>query len=345
MSVYAPILLPATAIVSCLVVPMIFMRMLAPSLEAGRRVPNYRGREVYAGLGVVWVIWAGCAIICGVLAAAIDDSTILVAVTLLGPLALVAAALGLIDDAYGSGTDRGFKGHFRALARGRITTGMLKLVGIGAASLVVAAIIGQIAPWHSRLSGIALVAAVLLAAAAIALTANFVNLTDLRPGRALKVYTLLVVLGIACVLAATASGSGLGASSSTLAVLSSLSLLVALLGPVVAVWRFDLGEQGMLGDAGANAMGAVAGAVFVLGAPLWALGTYAAVLLALNIASERVSFSAMIERTEWLHRIDRLGRVAEDAAGRGSQESSATPTSHVVGSRYHLEDDHDSQEV
>ncbi|PKQ38861.1 MAG: hypothetical protein CVT59_01950 [Actinobacteria bacterium HGW-Actinobacteria-1] len=345
MNAYAPMLLPMIVLVTCVAVPVAFMRMLAPSLAQGRRVSNYRGRQVYAGLGIVWIIWAGCAIVCGVATAAIDDGTALVALTLIGPLALVAASLGLVDDAYGTVTDRGFRGHFRALARGRVTTGMLKLIGIGAASLVVAAILGQIAPWQTGLSGIASVAAFLLAAAAIALTANVVNLTDLRPGRALKVYALLVVIGVAFVLAASLSGTSLGASPSALAVLSSLSLLLALLGPVFAVWRYDLGEHGMLGDAGSNAMGAVAGAVFVLGAPLWALALYAAAMLVLNIASEKVSFSAVIERTGWLHRIDRLGRGAETDATSESQESSATPTSDVVGSRYHLEDDHDSQEV
>ncbi|TDB38959.1 MAG: hypothetical protein D9V44_04610 [Actinobacteria bacterium] len=345
MNAFAPMLLPLIVLLSCVAVPVAFMRMLTPSLAHGRHVLNYRGREVYAGLGIVWVIWAGCAIVCGVATAAVDDTTALVALTLLGPLALVASSLGLIDDAYGTGADKGFRGHFRALARGRVTTGMLKLLGIGVASLVVAAILGQVAPWRAGVSGVGQLAVILVAAAAIALTANLVNLTDLRPGRALKVYTLLAVLGSALVLAATVSGTGLGASSSTLAVLSALSLLLAMLGPVFAVWRFDLGEHGMLGDAGANAMGAVAGAVIVLGAPLWALALYAAAMLTLNIASEKVSFSAVIERTGWLHRIDGLGRLAETGPTPESHESSATSTSDVVDSRYHLEDDHDAQEV
>ena len=36
-------------------------------------------------------------------------------------------------------------------------------------------------------------------------------------------------------------------------------MLIVLLGPVLAVWRYDLGERGMLGDAGSNAMGAIVG--------------------------------------------------------------------------------------
>jgi len=39
----------------------------------------------------------------------------------------------------------------------------------------------------------------------------------------------------------------------------NLLTLIVLLGPVAAVWRYDLGERAMLGDAGANAAGALAG--------------------------------------------------------------------------------------
>src|SRR5471030_1446310 len=47
--------------------------------------------------------------------------------------------LGLLDDLLASGADRGFGGHLRALAQGRVTTGLIKLVGGGALALVVAA--------------------------------------------------------------------------------------------------------------------------------------------------------------------------------------------------------------
>jgi UDP-N-acetylmuramyl pentapeptide phosphotransferase/UDP-N-acetylglucosamine-1-phosphate transferase len=64
----------------------------------------------------------------------------------------------------------------------------------------------------------------------------------------------------------------------------------------------------MLGDCGANALGAglATAAVAVLPRParLAALGC----VLALNAASERVSFTAVIERTPWLRRLDALGR-------------------------------------
>ncbi len=338
----APLL---AVLVACVAVPAMLMRMLAGSLESGRLVPNFRGRRVYAGLGIVWVIWAGGALISGMTVSVLDEGRTLLVLVFLGPLALVAAALGLIDDAYGSGADRGFRGHFRALRHGRVTTGMLKLMGIGSASLGVAVMFRQIAPWNAALGAIAGVAAVPLAAAAIALTANFVNLTDLRPGRALKVYTALAVVGCSLVVAATAAGFVVGVTQPSSLLLSGLALLIALLGPVVAVWRYDLGERGMLGDAGANAMGAVAGATIVLGLPLWALVLYAASMLALNAAAERISFSSVIDRTPLLRWIDRLGRLPEDEPVAVSSESPAHSPSDVGDSRYHLEDDHDTREA
>jgi hypothetical protein len=79
-----------------------------------------------------------------------------------------------------------------------------------------------------------------------------------------------------------------------------------------AVWLFaDLTERGMLGDSGANMLGAVlgAGAVLTLGLP----GRVAllAVLAGLTLASERWSFSSAIDRFAPLRWLDRLGRIEE----------------------------------
>jgi hypothetical protein len=81
-----------------------------------------------------------------------------------------------------------------------------------------------------------------------------------------------------------------------------------LMGPVFATFRYDVGEQGMLGDAGANPMGAVAGLLIVGGLPVWGLAAYFAGVLALNLASERFSFSAAIDDNGVLRWLDGLGR-------------------------------------
>ncbi len=331
MSPLAEIAVVGGAVVLGWLVPWVFMRMLVPSLRNGRTSVNYRGREVFLGLGVVWLVWAGCAIVAGIGAASVIGHGSLPVLTLAGPLALVAFALGMVDDALGTSTDRGFGGHLRALARGRLTTGGLKLIGIGFACLVVAAIVSQAAPWGDAVaaagfarasSSLILAALVLVAGASVALSSNFINLMDLRPGRALKAYSALAVLG------ACAAGLMLGAARSGLAVSAAQRLVdvgvlvLFVLGPVFAVWRYDLGEHGMLGDAGANPMGAVAGLLIVSGLPWWGLLVYFAVMLALNLASERVSYSRVIEGNALLARLDGWGRQPDSEETRAAAKSS-----------------------
>ena len=86
-----------------------------------------------------------------------------------------AAAFGGYDDLAGSGDRRGFRGHLGALAGGEVTTGAVKIGGIGATGVVAAALIGG-RP-----------ADVIINAGLTAGGANLLNLFDLRPGRALKV--------------------------------------------------------------------------------------------------------------------------------------------------------------
>jgi hypothetical protein len=120
-----------------------------------------------------------------------------------------------------------------------------------------------------------------LAGAVGAGTANLVNLFDLRPGRALKVGIL--------------AGALLGEPG--------------VAGACIGLLPTDLGEQTMLGDAGANALGAVLG-VSLLRRVTGRSGRSAALLVvvALTAASERVSFSAVIDSTPPLRWLDRLGR-------------------------------------
>ena len=283
--------------------PWFVMRALVPTLEGSgaARVSNYRGRTVVLGLGLVWVVWTiGLGFAGAVLAfvgryAPPEGGQPYSVLAVAAPVTLVlgALALGLADDVFGSGVDRGFRGHLGALFHGRLTTGGLKLLGIGLLAALAAGT-ETIADFPSG------TARWVLAVLAIALTANLINLLDLRPGRALKAYSLLAVLAA---LAMFARGEGT----------TALELLVVLLGPVAAVWRFDLRERAMLGDAGANAAGALIGWVaVVVFSEWWQLAIYVAVVLALNVTSERVSFSRVIEGNRVLSWLDGLGRLAHD---------------------------------
>lgn len=309
------------ALVLGVLTPWITMRLLMPSLQAGHLVTNFRGRDVFYGLGTVWLIWAGSASAAGVLAPAMGGSAFLPLLTLLGPLALVAFALGLVDDAYGTGADRGFSGHIKAAARGRLTTGGLKVLGVSVASYAAALVVVDAAQWAPAGSP-ALFLLALPAGAAIALSANLVNLTDLRPGRALKTYSAISIVGLLLLT------RGLGVPSDETSVswiVEAVALTLFVAGPVVAVWRYDVGEMGMLGDAGANPAGAVAGTLVVIGLPVWGMLVYLGLVLALNLASERVSFSRVIEGNAFLHKLDMLGRVEASTIPASQTESGEHP--------------------
>jgi hypothetical protein len=292
---------------------------------------------VFKGLGTVWLVWAACAILGGGAAGSVlRGQTSLVVLSVAGVMALAAFALGLVDDVLGSPDARGFGGHLRALQGGRVTTGLIKLAGISLASLVVAFLLAGVAPWGVAATGSVWMGTTVVAGAAIALTSNFVNLLDVRPGRALKGYIVLGVAGALSVVSLLGPIAGLPVPADVV-ILDVIVLVAFVIGPAVAVWRYDLGEQGVLGDAGANAMGAVAGLLIVSGLSLPLLLVYAALVLALNLASERVSFSAVIDRTPWLRRLDKLGRPL----GESTEEVSAA----AGAARYDATDDHESGEA
>jgi UDP-N-acetylmuramyl pentapeptide phosphotransferase/UDP-N-acetylglucosamine-1-phosphate transferase len=308
----------AFAVLGALVVPVVGMRMLMPTLEASESaVTNYRGRRVVYGLGLVWVFWViGVQVFGGVLdlaanrfwAAWIFMPSATGFMLLAQPvLVLGVATLGFADDMFGTAADRGFRGHLAALRTGRLTTGGLKLFGVGLLAAAVTLPRAIAAP--SEMSPLSTAGVWVLETLAIALSANFVNLTDLRPGRALKVYSAIgVVLALAPALWGAYGTIGIA--------------FVLLLGPVVAVWPYDLGGRAMLGDAGANAAGALLGWVAVVTLPTaWMLALYVAIMLAFNLASERISFSRVIAGNRLLSWLDGLGRPSGERPG---QETVAT---------------------
>ena len=76
----------------------------------------------------------------------------------------------------------------------------------------------------------------------------------------------------------------------------------------------DLGERAMLGDAGANALGALLGVVAAASLSRPARVALLAGIAGLTAASEKVSFTAVIERTPALRWLDMLGRRPVPAA-------------------------------
>lgn len=178
--------------------------------------------------------------------------------------------LGLLDDVGGYGESGGFKGHLTALASGRLTTGGLKLFG---GPVIALAFTGN-----------------LLNAAIICLAANLANLFDRAPGRTIKVF---VFAHVAVALALWS--------------LPDLSIVLVVGASVGLLWG-DLQERFMLGDAGSNVIGAMVGFQLVYPTPSApARWSALAVLLALNLASEFVSFSKVIAAVPPLRFLDLAG--------------------------------------
>jgi len=207
-----------------------------------------------------------------------------------------AGVLGALDDLAGDAARKGLRGHLAALGRGQVTTGAVKVVGLVLTGLVAAAVQAadhHLAPGRHRSTR---VVDVLVGGAVVAGTANLVNLLDLRPGRALKA---TILLGAPLALAGSAAAP-------------------AAVGAAAAALRDDLAGASMLGDTGANAAGALLGVALLdrLGrrGRLVALG----VLTVLTLASERVSFTTVIESTPVLREIDAWGRPARQPAGEVS---------------------------
>ena len=188
--------------------------------------------------------------------------------------------LGLVDDLVAVGSDRGFSGHLGALRQGRVTTGLLKLIGGVCVAVVLVATPGF-------KSGRTL----LVDGALIALAANFGNLLDRAPGRTIKA-SLVVYVPLAIVL-------GVGPTGVAIAVV---------MGAAFGLFGDDLRERLMLGDTGANVIGAVLGLAVVLGTSETTRLVVMVSLIVLNVAAELVSFTSVIERVPPLRVFDRAGR-------------------------------------
>lgn len=184
-----------------------------------------------------------------------------------------AAFLGLLDDALGDSGPRGLRGHFLLLWRQKkISTGVIKALGSGAIALwVVFSQEGGLLDW-------------LL----ILLSVNFINLLDLRPGRAVKGTAFLLFLSL-------------------FLSLSDYRLLAATAGILLAYTRYDLQGLVMLGDTGSNTLGMICGLV-LMPAPATAKAVLVAMLALFHLLAEKYSFSVLIEKNALLRGLDRWGR-------------------------------------
>ncbi|MFB7655524.1 MULTISPECIES: hypothetical protein [unclassified Streptomyces] len=218
------------------------LRAVAPGGRERWERANHAGRTVdlYAG--------PACA-----LAAAVGTARVRPAA---GLAVLAAGACGAYDDVAGAGdARRGFRAHLTALRDGEVTGGAVKLFGVSAAALAAGAVLKE-RPLDRVLAGVVIAGA-----------AHFVNLLDVRPGRA-----------GAAVLALGAPGllrAGPGAETAAVA-----------MGAAAAVLPDDVAERTMLGDTGAHALGAALGVAVVAAGGRAMVAAHAVALVAAAVRGE-----------------------------------------------------------
>ncbi len=266
------------------VLATLFAAALAPALlrtliDGGHVKGNYRERSVAFPFGVLSVVGALTAMIPLALLQRLElvevfhPQTLTVAVYVLG-----VAFLGFVDDMLG-GQPRGWRGHGRAALDMQLSTGALKALGSLGLALYAMSYAGlSTGRW-------------LLASAVLVLATNVFNLLDLRPGRSTKAFVLL--------------GAGLTIGAASLRPLWTIGLFA---GPALIAGGYDLRERAMLGDTGANLLGALAGLWLVLTLSNIGQLTALAILLAVTVYGELRSITTLVERLPLLRQLDSWGR-------------------------------------
>ncbi|HEY3316532.1 MAG TPA: hypothetical protein VGL40_14810 [Bacillota bacterium] len=276
--------------------------LLVPSLDgllsrANLARPNYRGRPVTIAAGLAVLLAAVVAMAIPGLPFLMGREPVPGAPVGLDLFAFLfgtslTGLVGLLDDLAGGGLSRGFRGHFRELAGGRVTTGLLKLLFIAFAAVGAGAMAARAGAGTNPYLGaywfgfVATANAVLVAG-----TANLFNLLDVRPGRAFKAFLLF---GLAYFILARPPLHGY--------------FLAAPLGAGLAAFPADLSERSMLGDTGANFLGYAAATAIAFDVSLVPKLILVIIVLVANVAAERVSLGRLVEANRLSGWVDRLGR-------------------------------------
>lgn len=247
--------------------------------EAGAIRKNYRGQEIPVSAGISFPL---VTLIVYLIYGLLGQYELGFHVFLVGIMSI--SLLGFIDDMLGSRDVTGLKGHFKALFKGRLTTGGLKAVGGGIIAFYLALTNPTVI---SSISAGEVILDILL----IALFTNMLNLLDLRPGRAVKGFLFLGAM-IAII--------GLGNID--------WMLIAPLFGAVLYYFKTDLKAGAMMGDAGSNVLGLSLGYLCVISLGIVPRVIILVGLVAVHIYTEKYSLSQTIERVRFLKILDELGR-------------------------------------
>jgi UDP-N-acetylmuramyl pentapeptide phosphotransferase/UDP-N-acetylglucosamine-1-phosphate transferase len=242
-------------------------------IRSGHVSVNYKGNNVPGIMGISIVI-SSIITLCISIVLGFGDTGNCLFILLSGSFISLS---GLLDDLIGNNFSKGFRGHILCLLRGDLTTGALKAILGGLVAFLIAK--------HVSVSWADLIINTLI----IGLTSNIINLFDVRPGRAIKIF---FVISLYLIFFAKV-----------------YNYLTILLGSLLAYFPMDIKSKAMLGDTGSNFIGIILGSAIAMSEQeILNKLTFLAVLITFNIISEKVSFSKTIEKNKILRFIDELGR-------------------------------------
>lgn len=238
--------------------------------------PNYKKDMIPVSMGMVFLPMM---IINGIILAYFTNEAqnlLYLFIYIFGMIAMFFA--GVLDDIIGNRDVSGLKGHFKSLLKGDLTTGGFKALFGGFVGVIISIAISK--------NVIDIVINTLI----IALSTNLMNLLDLRPGRAIKAYLLIV-------------------TTLFLTLVGYVKALPLLIVPnVLAYFSHDLKARAMMGDTGSNVLGISIGILVVLGYSLKVRLLWLVFLILIHLITEKYSLTKIIEKNKFLNYIDKLGR-------------------------------------
>ncbi|QZY56820.1 glycosyl transferase [Crassaminicella profunda] len=254
-----------------LVIPM-FMRLL---YETECVKSNYKGENIPVGMGLIFIPVLTINTIFLVILLN-KNNIVYVVLFLVGTLGMGFA--GLLDDLLGNRNVTGLKGHLKMLLKFELTTGGFKAVFGGLLALTISIIVSKN------------ILDIFINTLIIALFTNFINLLDLRPGRALKGFLFTGVILVLSPIYETFR-----------------FLLLGVIGCALAYIPYDLKAKSMMGDVGSNILGISLGIVcssLNFSIRMSVLGF----LILLHLYTEKYSLTETIQKVKILKYLDEIGR-------------------------------------
>lgn len=238
--------------------------------------PNYKKDMIPVSMGLVFLPMI---VINGILLAIFTTEYKNLLYLFMYIFGLIAMCLvGILDDIIGNRDVSGLKGHFKSLFKGNLTTGGFKALFGGFVGILISVAISK------NIIDIGINTLI------IALSTNLMNLLDLRPGRAIKVYLFLAIL-----IFLTIAGYPKG-------------LLLLIVPSVLVYFTHDLKAKAMMGDTGSNVLGISIGILVAMGYGLGVRVGWLVFLIFIHLLTEKYSLTKIIEQNKFLNFIDKLGR-------------------------------------